>query len=575
MTKYRNPFEYEQATTLPRDFVNQVFIEDHSFTRFIQSTRNVLLSGERGSGKSMTLLYNSLTFRESKEHVPVGDRTDYLGIYIACNTALTHKREWELFEDKDFPQIVSEHFMVLAIAHAIVQELTAVSPTYYNVDGAPGFREDMEYILGRELKEGVPTLKALLLFLERESYRSQTALNALKHQEFRTTAFTFSSLVQPLLLALRRTEPLKRSHFLLLLDDAHDLNPFQKRTLNSWLAYRDRSAFSLKVAVADLQSYDFSTISGGSILEGHDFLVVDLQKPFQSPSSDFGKMARNIIERRLKILGLDASAAEFFPPSHEFEGELAHHREGAQREAEGLYPDSGDAKRRKDYVYKYSRSKYFQNRNPKSNLPPYSGIDTITHLSTGVIRNLLMPCYWMYDAVFSETNTSEQNLITQIPPDIQSKVILDRSTRLWGWVEHSLASAIDNCTLEDAKRVYRLLDQLGVLFRDRLMKDISEPRAIAFSISGWSEEYEGSLLPILNIARRAQLLYLRNGPAKDEGRRETYYVPNRLLWPIRGLDIVGQHARVSLRAKDIWAAANGTPFRSDETAATQGGLFDE
>lgn len=574
MGQYQNPFEYEQATTLPREFVNRVFIEDHSFTRFIQSTRNVLLSGERGSGKSMTLLYNSLSFRDSKRLTPAGDDTDYLGIYIACNTALTHKREWELYEDKDFPQIVSEHFMVLAIAHAIVQELASVA-SKRNLDATPEFREDMEYILGQELKAGVSTLKALLLFLERESYRSQTALNALKHQEFRNTAFTFSSLVHPLLLALRRTQQFSDSHFLLLLDDAHDLNPFQKRTLNSWLAYRDRSAFSFKVAVADLPSYDFSTISGGSILEGHDFLVVDLQKPFQSPSSDFGKMARDVIERRLRILGLDVSADDFFPPSREFAQDLAQYRESTQREAEALYPDPGDAKKRRDYVYKYARAKYFQNRNPKSNLPPYAGIDTITHLSTGVIRNLLMPCYWMYDAVFSETDASEQNGIKQIPSGIQSKVILDRSARLWSWMEHSMVSAIDNCTLDDGKRVYQLFDQLGVLFRNRLMEDISEPRAIAFSISGWTDEFESLLFPLLEIARRAQLLYVRNGPAKDEGRRETYYVPNRLLWPIRGLDIVGQHARVSLKAKEVWAASNGTPFRSDGTSTTQGGLFGE
>ena len=574
MTTYKNPFEYEQATTLPRDFVNQVFVENHSFTRFIQSTRNVLLSGERGSGKSMTLLYNSLSFRESKNRAPVEDTTDYMGIYVACNTALTHKREWELFEDREFRQLVSEHFMVLAIAHAIIQELTAISSTY-NLDKTSDFREEMEYLLGQELKPGIPILKALLLFLERESYRSQTALNALRHQEFRTTAFTFSSLVHPLLHALRRTEQLRNSHFLLMLDDAQDLNPFQKRTLNSWLAYRDRSAFSLKVAVADLQSYDFSTISGGSILEGHDFLVVDLQKPFQSSSSDFGKMARDVIERRLKVIGLDVSAGDFFPSSEDFEEDLAQHRESAQKEAEELYPAQADIKKRRDYVYKYARVKYFQQRNPKSNLPPYAGIDTITHLSTGVIRNLLMPCYWMYDAVFSDIDSSKKKDIKQIPSDIQSKVILDRSGRLWDWMQHSLASSIDNCTLEDAKRVYQLFDQLGVLFRQRLTLDISEPRAIAFSISGWSDEFEGTLLPLLDISRRAQLLYLRNGPAKDEGRRETYYVPNRLLWPIRGLDIVGQHARVSLKAKDIWAAANGTPFRLEGTPITQGGLFDE
>jgi hypothetical protein len=464
--------------------------------------------------------------------------------------------------------------MVLAIAHAIAQELISASSTY-DIDATNEFREELEYLLGQDLKSGIPTLNALMLFLERESYRSQTALNALKHQEFRTAAFTFSSLVHPLLLALRRTVPLHNSHFLLLLDDAHDLNPFQKKTLNSWLAYRDRSAFSLKVAVADLQGYDFGTISGSSILEGHDFLVVDLQKPFQSPHSDFGQMARDVIERRLKVLGLTASADEFFPPSHDFEADLAHYRESTQREAEVIYPDASDAKKRKDYVYKYARAKYFQNRDPKSNLPPYAGIDTISHLSTGVIRNLLMPCYWMYDAVVSAADALNEASVKEIPADVQSKVILDRSTRLWDWMQHSLASSIDNCTLDDAKHVYQLFDQLGVLFRQRLMADISEPRAIAFSISGWSQEFEMSLRPVLEIARRAQLLYLRNGPAKDEGRRETYYVPNRLLWPIRGLDIVGQHARVSLKAKDLWSAANGTPFRLEQSPVEQGGLFDE
>ncbi len=574
MITYRNPFEYEQATTLPRAFVNEVFIENYSFTRFIQSTRNVLLSGERGSGKSMTLLYNSLSFREGQKHAVSEDEIDYIGIYVPCNTALTHKREWELFDDKDLPQIVSEHFMVLAIAYAVAQELSSASATY-ELDSTAQFRDELEYVLGQELKAGVSTLHALMLFLERESHRSQTALNALKHEEFRTAAFTFSSLVRPLLQALRRTERLHKSHFLLLLDDVHDLNPFQKRTLNSWLAYRDRSAFSLKVAVADLQSYDFGTISGGSILEGHDFLVVDLQKPFQSASSDFGKMARDVIERRLKVIGLDVSADQFFPPSPDFEADLALFQDKAQAEAQLLYPDPEDTKKRKDYVYKYARAKYFQNRDPKSNLPPYAGMDTITHVSTGVIRNLLMPCYWMYDAVFSTSESANGGTIKEIPSDVQTKVILDRSIRLWDWMQHSLASSIDNCTLDEAKRIYQLFDQLGVLFRQRLMTDKSEPRAIAFSVSGWTEEFENSLRPILNIARRAQLLYLRNGPAKDEGRRETYYVPNRLLWPIRGLDVVGQHARVSLKAKDLWAAANGTPFRFDEAPIIQGGLFDE
>ena len=50
------------------------------------------------------------------------------------------------------------------------------------------------------------------------------------------------------------------------------------------------------------------------------------------------------------------------------------------------------------------------------------------------------------------------------------------------------------------------------------------------------------------------------GPAKDGGKREVYYVPNRMLWPVYGLDPIGQHARVSLKASDVWSAANGKPF---------------
>ena len=34
-------------------------------------------------------------------------------------------------------------------------------------------------------------------------------------------------------------------------------------------------------------------------------------------------------------------------------------------------------------------------------------------------------------------------------------------------------------------------------------------------------------------------------------------MPNRMLWPSIGLDLHGQHARASMKAKDLLAAANG------------------
>ncbi|HDL85937.1 MAG TPA: hypothetical protein ENH11_06395 [Candidatus Acetothermia bacterium] len=81
---------------------------------------------------------------------------------------------------------------------------------------------------------------------------------------------------------------------------------------------------------------------------------------------------------------------------------------------------------------------------------------------------------------------------------------------------------------------------------------------------------------LLSIARKAQYLYRYSGVAKSQGRREYYYVPNRLLWPDRGLDPIGQNARVSLRASALWAAAvSGRALKQRETVDTGRGLFEE
>lgn len=576
MPKYQNPFEFEQATQLSPEFVKDVFIEDYNFTRFIQSTRNIILSGERGSGKSMTLIYNSVAV-QGLGSLAAEEALDlsHIGIYIPCNTPLTHRKDYELLPDPSVAAVVSEHFMVLSIVYAIAEGLTRLPVDFSGANGNR-LREELGYVLGIDLAGDDNVLQALMLYVERSSGETQKRLNALALDDLRQAPYTFGSLVSPVLRSFRRISALRDSHFLLLIDDAHDLNDYQKATLNSWLAFRDRSSFSFKVAVADSENYDYRTASGGSILEGHDFLTIDLQKPFQSAGSTFGKLARDIVERRLRLIGVQKSADEFFPESTDFADKIEECRVQAAREAEKIYPKESDSKKRRDFVYKYARVRYFRERAAQANLPIYSGFETIAHVSTGVVRNLLRPCYWMYDAVYSEKKQEVRvDSIEVIPPERQSEVLRTLSEDWWQWLESGLSSAIDGCTDEDGKRVRNLLDNLGVLFRARLLNAKSEPRAIQFSISGMSPEYEENIMRILNIARRAQLIYVRSGPAKAKGRREPFYVPNRLLWPIRGLDVVGQHARVSLKAEDIWAAANGRefPFAAEAEETAQREMF--
>jgi len=81
-----NPFQYEAANNLSEEMIAEFYVEDFNFSRVIQSKRNILLVGERGSGKTMTLLYNSLRVQLAK-HAKEGAKhpLEYIGVYTGRN----------------------------------------------------------------------------------------------------------------------------------------------------------------------------------------------------------------------------------------------------------------------------------------------------------------------------------------------------------------------------------------------------------------------------------------------------------------------------------------------------------
>jgi hypothetical protein len=556
MTAQRNPFEYAGANDLPPEMVLEYYIEDFNYSRFIDSKRNILLVGERGCGKSMTLLYNSWPLRRLKAALgKTSPPLTHIGIYIPCKTPLIQKDEYQLLDDFH-ASILSEHNFALSILYAIADTLAQGEEVLEGAD-LSSLRSRLEFILGAELPDGQPFFVGLMDFAQRVNLKTQQAVNDPHTPAIEYDAtYSFASLILPLLGVLRSIPKLRRTHFMLLIDDAHDLNPYQLESLSSWIAYRDHSLFSFKVAIANIAKRKLRTTSGGSILEGHDYLRLDMVQPYQNEVSDFGRLANSLIQKRLTRFSIISSPEQFFPVSDQLERELAEAEASVRKEAEERY--GGDARRVTDYIYKYKRAQYFRTRSPRANRPEYSGFSTLVFLSTGVIRNLLIPCYAMYDKVLSLSSVGAQPpaRVQHIPPSVQSDVIIEQSRKLWDWLRDGIDQNIVGCSREDARRCYQLLDQLAILFRERLLKHRSEPRGNSFTVSGQTEEIMSKLEPLFEILREAQLLYVRSGPAKDKGKREWYYVPNRLLWPERGLDPHGQHARVSLQAAELWAAAD-------------------
>ena len=559
MEKVKNPFEFEAANNLPDEEIIDFYIDDYNYSRFINTTRNIFIQGARGTGKTMSLLYNSFKIQNLKAKIEKREVSyDKIGIYIPCNTPLFHKGEHLLLKDEFKASLLTEHYLVLTIVNSICTALLSSEKLKVIDDQVnSNLKSEINYLLDIELPQGTSFLKSMALYSDKSLNETQDFVNGQIEDELYKIVFNFSSLVKPFLNCLREIPELTNSHFLFLIDDAHDLNIYQKKTINSWIAYRDHSQFSFKVATAETNPL-FITNSGGVILEGHDFISVDMLKPYQNKDSEFGKMAKKIIFKRLEKLGVFDDKLEindaikfFFPKSPTFEKDLKNAREIARKEAEQKF-DGGVGSQVSDYVAKYTRAIYFRKRSARANLPPYSGFDTIVDVSTGVIRNLLDPCYWMFDAEISKLD--RRGVVKQIPHGTQKKVLESRSNKLWERAKNLDKSDV-NCSQDRAKMIGNLFENLMRFFSDRLKEEISEPRAVTFVISEQKDEELRQLLPLIEIAIKAQLLYTRVAKHKNSGKNVTVYVPNRILLISKGLDPHGQYASVYIKSRDLLNAA--------------------
>jgi len=569
----KNPFEFDAARNIDPKQMVQWYISNYNYSRFIASTKNVFINGERGSGKSMMLMYYSLSYQVIIKENSVLDSSDKsIGIYVPCMTPLHQKEDYKLL-DKDLQNYYSEQMLVLSILSRIAKEFLDAKWRLSKPENSKMLEHFSEILNVQNSFEETDAFKFLSRAIRQKVRDVQWNV---KDGNYNGTVYysdTFYDAIFPILEELQSTELCSGYHFSFLIDDIQDLNPIQKRLLNSWVGYRDNSVFSLKMAVAGIRRYESETNHGSPILEGHDYVILDLQKPFQNRDSDFGKFLYKVVKTRLSGCEITTKPEDFFRTSPRLVSDLANAKKEAEMQARDKGLKSG-AREYRDFVYKRNRAIYFSRRAKKtSNKPPYSGLDTLQHLSTGVIRNFLQPAFNMFE---KEIDDLDGKLPNFIKPDNQTNVILEQSDNLWKFLEERLSKKITNCSTDDQQKLFNLFDKLGSYFRDRLISDIAEPRVIVFIISGKGDPNWDQLKKLLDIAEAAQLLYTRVGTSKKGGGRETYYVPNRMLWPRYGLDIEGQHGRASLKVGDLWAAATiRAAFPVVKPLSTQEELFDE
>lgn len=576
MTYDQNPFVFEAADRLRDEQILAYYIDGHNYSRFLESARNVFLVGERGSGKTMALLYSSWKVQKLRAQQQESDSPlRSIGVYVPCKTPLAHKAEYELLDGWQ-ALTVSEHFLVLLITYAVVDTLGSI-PELRETPNIGDIRDEVGFILGEELPIRETIFDSIKQFVRCELVQTQRSLNSEDPEAFYSNSYTFYSSFMPLLYTIcDHFLALQQSHFRLMIDDAHNLNTLQLKSLNSWIVNRDYSRFSFKVAVANVGQTTKLTKTGGSIIEGHDYITLDLESPLHNRRMRYYEFARTLVKRRLENVSIDVDPEEFFPMNVAMQDALDKPSQSALQEALAKYGDADEAATEvREHVYRHTRARYFQERASQSNPPPYSGFEMLVFLSTGIVGNLLESCFRMFARAVSEPGVSFQSTlsprtepITEIPAGIQTEQILKISDRKWQWAADEIARDIDGCGSEDGRRAYRLLDALARHFLERLAKHKSEPCALSFTVSAQCSDsgLSAGIQHVLQILRTAQLLYVRSGASKEAAQRGDCYVPNGILWPSRGLDPQGQHTCISLTESALWEAAQtGTvPFEQGQ-----------
>lgn len=578
-----NPFSYEAATNLDIGDVLDWYVPDHNQGPLINSSKNLFLFGERGCGKSMTLRYFSLE-GAIKRSIKLNAKPDlaYVGIYVKCNAPLIWKREYELIKRDDEGRakaaLLSEHILSLWILRSLIEQISLIPNLFKDEEEAKQFASRLSFLMDVELPSDKNCLSTLCDHLEKRLDQVQFHLAERDPGQHLSTFRGFNSLVVQVLMRLRSLDALSNSHFMIMLDDAQDLYAHQREAVNSWIAYRDHSIFSLKVAVARRQSYDFCTSSGSAILEIHDFSSLDLQTPYQNSSSAYAKFVEEVIGTRLKKSGVESNPKEFFPADDEFEANIENAKKLCTDEFLKLNPNA-TAKQVNDYVYKRGRAGYYRNRSRKANRPIYAGLETITEISTGVTRSVIEVAWMAFDLHASEDRAAET--ASFIPSSLQSEAVFKCSEKLWGSLREGLHKRSARITAEDSKKLHNFFNQLGIYFKERLVSDISEPRVLSFVLSNLKNDLAlaDEVKRVLGLAFEHTLLFSRPYVSRDGGMSETLYTPNKLLWPSHGLDVVGQSGRASIKVSEVYAAMEGKkiPFTNkdeplENTSETQMGF---
>jgi len=348
----------------------------------------------------------------------------------------------------------------------------------------------------------------------------------------------YLDFLYPLLEEARKLPFMPNGPIYLLMDDADYLNLVQTKILNSWISTRTSACVSIKVST-QLRYKTFATVSRTPIASPHDYHEINITDLYTTSRSKYLLRVREIVKKRLRLAGIQASPDSFFPCDEQQEMEIKKIGE----EIRATWMSSGRGFRPSDDVTRYARPTYISRlagRRKAGSTYSYSGFDQLVHISSGLIRYFLEPAAIMFND--QQSKESSATSVIRIEPGVQDSTIRNIANSLMMdefekiFKEREDQAEIANLRDKRLKRkrdLHKLIRVLGGVFRQKLLSDDSERRV--FSIA-FSDTPDLEITAILTLGVQYGYLHRSTIGNKDGTGRTALYVLTRRLAPYFGLD---------------------------------------
>ena len=587
MMEFVNPFiRYRPEQLPPQKFID-LFVKEHTWTNALETPEDFIIYGSRGSGKSMLLTY--LEF--SRQLCLYGNNLEkffkenagfkFFGIMVhAKNEDLDIQRYELLVKNK----LTHEGFVnELCMTDLILDILYRILKTFIDHTNFAACEQASEYINSLESEKVRLFCQKQIDFLDHkklhdlsflEEYSNTEILgilaevflkerNAIKYfanEKFQMRDVSYNGNyasfehLRNFIVDFKKLLKINDYSFYILIDNGDDMHNIMQQCVNSLIGKRQHNDVCFKVAIKKGVHWNV-----GSIQWPHDYSRLDIDELYSTRHSVYERRIREIAQKRLNLVKLDVSLEELFPESKTEKRLLNKIKESLTKECEKEYETLERDKQKEDLpsktdfvnnrVSKYAQAKLF--RSLKKTGKSYAGFDNIVHLSSGIVRQFLDICSYMF---IEEAKRTGRKKITKIRLKTQKDVIKDYADHFIDELEKLYKGyEKQDKTSENAKLYKNLLymvEALGKHYKELLMDPSKkEPRVFTFTLKDPGKDPEIDKVLEKGVIENVFQSYWYSskiGVGKYKG-----YAFNRRLCPRYGIDHTSFRGRIELTSADL------------------------